>query len=349
MKRIWCALLLSALLVSCKLVQPVFNSRIDTAGGQVELSIIGIDEDTGQLATEVVEDDFNFLDQNWRVGGGGDLDLVNKLLPTGKAFAMPPSLLPLLGLGQRFATSSGGLFDPAIGAILNLWGFSSPHVGNHPVPPATAINALLYRHPKIRDLDQDWILLRSNNPFVQLNFTGLLHGYGVDLAASRLQELGINNAIIEFGAAIRVIGDKDGQPWRIFIHRPEGGGIFAALDVKGDEGIVTLGNHERNFISKRKHYHEILDPRTGFPATGSRAVTVIHNNAVSADAAAYAIFVAGPELWTKVAATMGIELAALLDAENVLHVTPAMHKRLILMDKYMNIKVSDPIAVPDAE
>ena len=58
-----------------------------------------------------------------------------------------------------------------------------------------------------------------------------------------------------------------------------------------------------------KRYHHILDPRTGYPAKGSISVTVIHHDAGIADAAATALFVAGPEHWYEIARAMDIKYA----------------------------------------
>jgi len=335
---IFSTLLLSA---ACKLVQPVFNVTFETKGGLIEVSIVGVDRETGEQAVKAIEEDFAYLDQHWRVGGGGDLDRVNSLLPAGKVITAPPSLLPLLGLSQRFATSSSGLFDPAIGGFLALWGFNAPHVESRPPPSVRAITALLHAKPKMRDLDQDGVVWRSNNPAVQLDFSSLLRGYGIDLAIARLREFGLRNAKVKFGGAIRVIGTRDGQSWSIPIHRHAGGSILAFIELSGDESMVNLGNNERSFLYHKIRYHELIDPRTGYPVTHTKAVTVLYKNAVTADAAAHALFIAGPNEWAKIAHAMEINQALLIDNHNILYATPAMAQRLKILGKIPNIVLID--------
>ena len=92
--------------------------------------------------------------------------------------------------------------------------------------------------------------------------------------------------------------------------------------------MFTSGNYERYFEYNGIRYHHILDPRTGYPARGSLSVTVVNNDAATADAAATALFVAGPEGWREVARNMGIKEVMLIDENMTVYMTPAMAARV---------------------
>lgn len=337
-------LIVTTLITACKPIQPVLNVRLLTRSGVVKISIIGIDADTGRDVISIIKNDFSYIDRNLRVGGSGDLAIVNRKLSTGQAFIIPPSLLPLLKLSQSFAARSDGLIDPAIGKIIELWDFNTSEPGYHPVPNDMDIQSLVQAKPKMRDLDLDGLMLRSNNSAVKLDFNDILRGYGIDLAIARLREFGIRNAVVKFDSVLRVIGNRDGQPWKIPINRPTGG-VLAFIELSGDESIVTLGIHERNFLYKGKRYHDIIDPRTGYPVFVTKSVTVLHNNTVTAEAAAHALFVAGPKDWIKIASAMRIKYAFLLDKSNVLYILPAMERRLQFLEGAPEIRVS-PLLKP---
>jgi thiamine biosynthesis lipoprotein len=107
--------------------------------------------------------------------------------------------------------------------------------------------------------------------------------------------------------------------------------------------VFTSGNYERYFTWQGKRFHHIIDPRTGYPAEGTRSVTVIDSDATRADAAATALFIAGPDGWFKIARQMGIEQVLLFDDQDRIHMTPAMAARVELEAPADAVHISPPI------
>ncbi len=341
--KLWFWVLLAPLmLMGCQVEHPAYNTRFMAFGTLVDLSIIGVDRDSAQEAARALEQDFAFMHQAWHAWDPGPLGRVNRLIAKGEDFSVPPSVLPLIRLGKLYAEQSGGLFNPAIGRLINLWGFHTDAPEYRPPPPPEAIRTLLKSSPDMADLELDGIMLRSTNLEVQLDFGGFGKGYGIDLAIAHLREMGIHNAIINAGGDLRAIGDRGGRPWRIAIRRPSGG-VLAIIEVSGDESVFTSGDYERNFVYEGKTYHHIIDPRTGYPAQGSRSLTVLHTDAATADAAATALYVAGPNDWITVALAMGIKYVLLMDDTGTIHMTPAMARRVEFMDQEPDIKLSEPL------
>ena len=75
-------------------------------------------------------------------------------------------------------------------------------------------------------------------------------------------------------------------------------------------------------------YAHVLNPRTGLPVNHTSSVTVIHTDAMLADAAATALMAGGPEQFERLTAAMGIEYALLIDASGELSLTNEMDYRL---------------------
>ena len=336
------ALLIILSIMGCKREQPVYNTRFLAFGTLVDLSIIGIDKETADRASNTLEQDFAFMHQAWHAWDPGPLGRVNRLIQQGETFSVPPSILPMIKLGQRYTEQSGGLFNPAIGQLVDLWGFHIDEPECRPPPPPEAIRNLVRSAPSMADLTLDGIEMYSSNPDVKLDFGAFGKGYGIDLAIAHLRELGIRNAIVNAGGDLRAIGDRDGQPWRIAIRRPNGG-VFATIEVAGDESVFTSGDYERYFVYEGESYHHIIDPRNGYPARGSKSVTVVHSNAATADAAATALFVAGPNEWVEVARNMGVSQVLLMDQAGTIHMTPAMAKRVKFLEREPDIKLSPPL------
>lgn len=335
--------LISLALFACHGAEPVHNTRFLAFGTLMELSMIGVPRTRADQISAALENDFAVMHKAWHAWDPGPVPRTNQLLAAGEWFAAPTSLLPLLRESQRLSALSEGLFNPAVGHLIKLWGFQADNPECHKPPDADEIARLVAANPQLSDIDIDGFRLRSRNPMVKLDFGAIGKGYGIDIAIARLRELGIDNAIVNAGGDLRAIGSRDGHPWRIAIRGPTGSGMAAIVHVDGDESVFTSGDYERNFTWQGQIYHHIIDPRTGWPATGTASVTVIHSDATTADAAATALFVAGPKDWYRIAKKMGIHYVMLIDNEGTLHMNPEMQARIQLQDSMRKIVISAPL------
>ena len=108
--------------------------------------------------------------------------------------------------------------------------------------------------------------------------------------------------------------------------------------------VATSGNYEKYVMMGGERYGHILDPRTGYPADQTQSVTVLYPDASTADAAATALFVAGPNDWHRVAREMGIRYVMLTDNQGRIHMNPAMQARVKLNAKNREIIISEPLS-----
>jgi FAD:protein FMN transferase len=342
----WTLTLTLTLIAGCRDETPVVSARFTAFDTPIDVSIVGIGRTDAERAAQLLEQDFSFMDSAWRAWDPGPLGRVNQLLPTGKAFVAPPSIMPLVRLSQTLYEQTGGLFNPAIGHLNHLWGFHGDDLKGLRPPDAREIRRLVDADPGMDDIHIDGLTLRSTNPAVDLDFSAVTRGYGIDLAVGHLRELGVRNAMVSAGGILRVIGERSGQPWRITVRRPSGSGVLAVLQLRGDESIATVAGYEHQFVYEGKTYHQPLDPRTGYPATGAQSVTVIHNDAATAEGAANALFIAGPQDWFEVALRLGVRYVLMVDHAGAIVMDPAMTKRAEFVDKGQLIRESPPLSTP---
>ncbi len=326
----WFGLFVLLLLAACERAP---EGRIHTEqalafGTLVDISIYDSDEARAQRASAAAMHDFEHMHAIWHPWQAGSLGRVNSLLPYGGKFVIAPHIGELIEKARPLAQSSGGRFNPAIGGLVKLWGLHESPREPGPPPAAEDIAKLVAAHPSLADLSVDGVQLDNANPAVLLDFGGFAKGYAVDRVIEHLRELGVENAIVNAGGDLRAMGSKGGKAWRVGVRHPRGSSVLAALEIQGDEAVFTSGDYERFFEWEGRRYHHILDPRTGYPATGLTSVTVIHAEAAVADAAATALFVAGPREWPQVAAAMGLQQVMVVTGEGVVEVTPAMAARL---------------------
>ena len=330
---------ITALLTACDRPD-IHRDRFIAFGTVIELSIYSSDARAAAEAAQLIREELEEMHQAWHAWQPSLLTQTNELLALGHELLIHPQLLPLLEDARRLSEASDGLFHPGLGQLFALWGFHSDEPLGPP-PSDEEITAVLNDNPSMQDLIIDAGFIKSTNPALQLDLGAYAKGYALDQLSDLLRQQGFEHAIINAGGDLKAMGRPGKRPWRIGIRDPNNG-VLAGIDTQGNEAIFTSGDYERYFEFEGQRFHHILDPRTGYPARGTRSVTVIHENAAQADAAVTALFVAGPERWLDIAQQMGMHYVMLLDDEDVLHVTEPMQNRLVLERQPAAVRVYRP-------
>lgn len=338
-------LLLALMVAACGAPKDAWQTQFFTFGTLVELSIHGVGDPAAEQAAVLVEQDFALMHHDWHAWEDGKLTAINAALASGEAAEIDEFMQPLLAEAGRLSSASGGLFNPLLGRLVALWGFHATPLPIGTLPDAAAIDALLAEPPEAADISIGNGRVLSGNPNAQYDLGAFAKGYGIDRVIEHLRQLGIDNAIVNAGGDLRAIGRHGERPWRIGIRHPREAGILASIEVSGDESIFTSGDYERYFEVDGRRYHHIIDPRTGYPASETTSVTVIHTDAATADAAATALFVAGPEEWVAIARAMGVRYVMLIDRDGIAHMNPAMQKRIVFESgSPPEVRLSEPLS-----
>jgi thiamine biosynthesis lipoprotein len=338
-------LVIGLFLAACGGKDPVAQGRATAFGAPVDITLIGVNRTDAREITQTLADEFALMDAAWEADEGGPLARVNTLINAGsEPFAAPPSLLSLLALAKQLSQQSDDLFNPAIGHLTRAWGFADASPECRRPPDDDLIAQVLAARPTMQDIHIDGFRLWSDNQTARLDLRDIRRGYAIDRAISRLQELGIRSARVSIDGNMRAIGSRDGHPWSHTIRGPDGGGVYATLNIKGNEAAFTAGTYQNAFTWEGEVFHDIIDPRTGYPAAGTASVTVLHPNASTADAAATALFVAGPSAWHRLARQLGVRYVMLTDTEGRVHMNPAMQQRIKLQNTDREIIISEPLS-----
>jgi FAD:protein FMN transferase len=297
-------------------------------GTLVEIDLYGVKVSERPKILELAHKDFDYLDYALHAWRAGSLGRVNQMMSAAGEFSANPVVIPILQQAQSLSRQSDGLFNPAIGHLIQLWGFQSEVLPKGPPPDDAAIKELLAQQPSMQNFVIKGVRIANSNPHVRIDLGAIGKGYAVEKVAEHLRTLGVNNALIGAAGDIKAIGAHGDRPWKIGIQHPRNKTAFASVELQNNEAISTSGDYERFYDYAGKRYHHIIDPRSGYPAEHTASVTVIHSNAATADAAATALFVAGPELWPKIAKQMGIETVLLIDTQGQILLSPAMRDRI---------------------
>ncbi len=330
MRRSSFVLILAAVLVTTSCQRPVAEYRETQYlfGTLVDFTIRGLDSTQAQAAVMAVGKDFQRMHTDWHAWKPGELSRLNQQLPDGEFHRVSPFLLPLIVQAGELEAQSDDLFNPAIGRLVKLWGFHSDTLPNGPPPSQSEIQALVKQHPRVGDILIDGDRVRCSNPAVSLDFGGFAKGVALDMAMQRLRRMGVQNAIINAGGDLNVIGSHGDRPWKVGVRHPQGKGVLASVELKDGEVIYTSGNYERYREHEGVNYSHIIDPRTGMPVRHVASVTVIDTVGARADAAATALSVAGPHDWYRIARQMGLKFVMLVDEQGRVYMNPTMAQRI---------------------
>ena len=212
---------------------------------------------------------------------------------------------------------SSGAFDITFESLHGLWKFDED-LDPHP-PTAAQIKAKLplldYRHIRLDAPKHTVYLDRAG---VKIGLGGIAKGYAVDKASRVLLDAGIDAFFVQAGGDLFTHGRKpDGKAWAAGVRDPRGpeGSYFAMLDVT-DHAFSTAGDYERSYVVNGRRYHHIIDPRTGYPATASRSVTIWAPTALVADELDDAVFILGPEKGLALVESVDGVGAIIVDARN---------------------------------
>lgn len=300
-------------------------------GTRVEVITWGASEQEARSATAAVLQEFDRLHRAYHAWEPSELTALNTAIAAGTPqIPVSAELAAMLTDARAIALTGDELFNPALGQLIALWGFHSDTF-TPARPAADALVAAIAAHPRMADLTISGTTVSSRNRAVQLDLGGYAKGYALDRAAALLRERGINNALINIGGNLMALGSKGEHPWRVGIQHPREPRPLASLPLRDGEAIGTSGDYQRFFELDGERYCHLLDPRSGMPARGTQAVTLLvtprpHAGTLS-DAASKPAYLAG-ERWREYTRRFGIEHALRVDDQGRIEVTRALRDRL---------------------
>jgi len=227
-------------------------------------------------------------------GEDSDVAFLNRYAAD-RAVRVDARLFALLQRSAELHRLTDGAFDVAVHALVKVWGFfgGSPHV-----PDEQAIrDALAHSGMRHVVLDPAERTVRYRVRGLEINFGSIGKGYGIDRAATQLREtFGVTCALIQGGlSSIYGMGSPadDGQGWLVGVQNPLDRRRRVATVRLRNRALGTAGIDQQSFAVGGRRYGHILDPRTGWPASGPASVSVVADDAATADALATALFVMG--------------------------------------------------------
>lgn len=195
----------------------------------------------------------------------------------------------------KISKLTDGAFDISYASMDKIWKFDGSMKS---MPTAEAIKKSVekvgYKHIILNANDTTIFLEKEG---MKLGLGGIGQGYIADKIKVLLQENGCTSGLVNVSGDINTWGKQpNGANWSVGIINPMNKNkVFATFPLH-DSAVETSGSYEKYVTFNGKRYSHIIDPRTGYPATGIVSVSVFAKQTELADALATGIFVLGVEV-----------------------------------------------------
>lgn len=319
-------------LAACSKPEP-WKQESYVFGTRVELTVYAANLTVAEQAAASVLADLDRLHRQlhpWQAGS--DVVAANQAIAAGKPFTPSVEVATLVREAQQLEARSGGLFSPAIGAMVAWWGFQQDNPADRQ-RPASELTRLVEARPRMADLAWQGSQLYSANRQVKLDFGGMAKGWVLDRAYRQLQVAGASAALVNIGGNIIALGEKpDGEPWQVGIRHPRQSLAMAVLPLHDGEAIGTSGDYQRYFeVAGKRHCH-LIDPRDGNSDCRVQSLSVLVPKGAQAgllsDVASKPMYFADAANLPVLARQFGVAGWLRIDAKGHAMLNPVMAKRL---------------------
>lgn len=237
-----------------------------------------------------------------------------------------PEVFALIQRSLRLSALTQGAFDITYGSIdRRLWNFDT-NLTSLPDPKTARrmVQLINYRHVEL-NAEECSVFLKQKG--MRIGFGGIGKGYAAEQAKQLLQDQGVESGIVNAAGDLTTWGTQpNGNPWTIGIADPATQLMsgprqaFSYLNIS-DVAVATSGSYEKYAIIAGKRYSHTIDPKTGYPVSGIKSVTIIAPNAELADALATPVMVMGVRVGLDLINQMRQIACVIIDDYDQMHTT----------------------------
>lgn len=267
-------------------------------GGRFDITIVGRDSADAEMNIDTVIREITRIEHlisDWipetQVSQVNANAGIRPVRVNDEVFALTERALYLSGL-------TNGAFDISFAAMDRIWKFDGS-MTSMPSPEAIARSVEKVGYQDIV-LDKINSTVFLKNKGMKIGFGALGEGYAADKCREMMLAKGVRAGIVNGSGDMSAWGKQpDGSDWVIGINDPlRKGELFAVIPLK-QGAVVTSGSYEKFVVFGGKRYSHIINPATGYPATGLSSVTVFGPSAETANGFSTSLMVMGKDAGLK--------------------------------------------------
>ena len=236
-----------------------------------------------------------------------------------------PELMDALSLAGAMSRRSEGAFDLTVGSV-GRWHFD---------PAAPAMPTAGQIRAGLAQVDWRGLVLDRRAGTAMLARRGMRIDTGgiaklpiLQAGLHTLQAHGVATALVDGGGDIVAASAPGTRPWQVGIRDPRTPDRLAGVLPLSSGVVASSGDYERCFVRDGRRYHHVLDPRTGYPATGPHGVTLVADSVEAVDGLGTALMVLPPAAGAALLRASGVDTALVGHRDGRLQLTSALARRL---------------------
>ena len=273
-----------------------YKKNLKLMGNRFEISILANDEDFANANIDLAVAEISRIEKLLTTFSNDSITFQINENAGIQPVVVPKEVFDLIFRCQMISKMTQGAFDISYGSIeKKFWNFdlNMTSLPDKDVAKKT-VELINYENIILNKNDQTVFL---KNKGMRIGFGGIGKGYAAECAKKILKQNGIESGIVNAAGDLTAWGyQENGEAWTIGIANPnKKESVFSTFNIT-NTSVATSGNYEKFVLIDGKKYSHTIDPKTGYPISGIKSVTIIAENAEIADALATPVTVMGIEV-----------------------------------------------------
>lgn len=273
-----------------------YKKNLKLMGNRFEISILANDEDFAFANIDLAVAEISRIEKLLTTFSNDSVTFQINENAGIQSVVVPNEVFDLIFRCQMISKMTQGAFDISYGSIdKKFWNFDVNMTSLPDKDSAKkAVELINYENIILNKKDKTVFL---KNKGMRIGFGGIGKGYAAECAKKILKQNGIESGIVNAAGDLTAWGfQENGEPWTIGIADPnKKESVFSTFNIT-NTSVATSGNYEKFVLIDGKKYSHTIDPKTGYPISGIKSVTIIAENAEIADALATPVTVMGIEV-----------------------------------------------------
>ncbi len=276
----------------CSSAQVLQKRAVTLMGGRFDITIVAKDSISAEAYIDTVIAEVTRIENlisDWRTGT--QVSDINRNAGI-KPVKVDKEVFELTERAILLSELTKGAFDISFAAMDRIWKFDGS-MKEMPAPEAIqrSVEKVGYQNV-ILDKANGTVFLKL--PGMKIGFGALGEGYAADKCREMMIARGVEAGIVNGSGDMNTWGKHpNGSNWTIGISNPIHNNRLFAIVPLVQSAVVTSGSYEKFVVFDGTRYAHIINPKTGYPATGLSSVTVFGPSAEFANGLSTSIMVLG--------------------------------------------------------